>query len=43
MSGTFGHQEQTNYNAHYQTYGYHPLVVFDVFHDSNFRAMNNSG
>ena len=26
---TYGHQEQANYNAHYQTYGYHPLVVFD--------------
>lgn len=28
-SDTFGRQEQTNYNAHYQTYGYHPLVAFD--------------
>lgn len=28
-SNTFGRQEQTNYNAHYQTYGYHPLVAFD--------------
>jgi len=26
---TFGRQEQANYNAHYQTYGYHPLVAFD--------------
>ncbi|MFL2132189.1 transposase, partial [Ruoffia sp. FAM 20858] len=26
-SDTFGHQEQTDYNAHYQTYGYHPLVA----------------
>lgn len=28
-SDTFGHQEQTDYNAHYQTNGYHPLVAFD--------------
>lgn len=26
---TYGHQEQANYNDHYQTYGYHPLVAFD--------------
>lgn len=26
---TFGHQEQANYNTHYQTYGYPPLVAFD--------------
>lgn len=26
---TFGHQEQSNYNAHYQTYGHHSLVSFD--------------
>ncbi|WP_225743258.1 IS1380 family transposase [Marinilactibacillus sp. Marseille-P9653] len=28
-SDTYGHQEQTDYNAHYKTYGYHPLVAFD--------------
>ena len=28
-SDTFGHQEQTAYNAHYGTNGYHPLVAFD--------------
>lgn len=28
-SDTYGNQEQTDYNAHYQTYGYHPLVCFD--------------
>jgi len=28
-SDTFGFQEQTDYNAHYQTNGYHPLVAFD--------------
>ena len=26
---TFGDQEMTDYNAHYQTTGYHPLVAFD--------------
>jgi len=26
---TYGHQEKANYNAHYQTNGYHPLVAFD--------------
>jgi hypothetical protein len=29
-SDTFGSQEDANYNAHYQTLGYHPLVVFDA-------------
>ena len=28
-SDTFGNQEQTAYNAHYGTNGYHPLVAFD--------------
>ena len=28
-SDTFGHQEQTAYNAHYGTNGYHTLVAFD--------------
>lgn len=28
-SDTFGNQEQTDYNAHYQTTGYHPLLAFD--------------
>lgn len=26
---TFGKQEDTNYNAHYGTYGFHPLVAYD--------------
>lgn len=26
---TYGHQENTAYNAHYQTVGFHPLVAFD--------------
>lgn len=28
-SDTFGNQEMTDYNAHYQTTGHHPLVAFD--------------
>ena len=27
-SDTFGNQEKSDYNAHYQTNGYHPLVAF---------------
>lgn len=26
---TYGYQENANYNAHYQTNGYHPLIAFD--------------
>ncbi len=26
---TYGHQEQADFNAHYGTIGYHPLVAFD--------------
>lgn len=26
---TYGHQEKSNYNAHYQTNGYHPLIAFE--------------
>lgn len=41
---TYGHQEQANYNAHYQTYGYHPLVAFDgmtgYFLKAELRAEN---
>lgn len=29
---TFGKQENTDYNAHYGTYGYHPLVAYDGVH-----------
>src|SRR5699024_10493978 len=28
-SDTFGNQESTDYNAHYGTTGYHPLLAFD--------------
>jgi hypothetical protein len=27
---TFGEQEFSDFNAHYQTYGFHPLVAFDA-------------
>ncbi|AXI00766.1 hypothetical protein DV702_14270 [Sporosarcina sp. PTS2304] len=26
---TYGQQEMTAYNVHYQTIGFHPLVAFD--------------
>lgn len=28
-SDTYGEQEKTDYNTHYQTNGYHPQVAFD--------------
>ncbi|EIC1657164.1 transposase [Listeria monocytogenes] len=28
-SDTFGNQEKSHYNAHYQTNGYHLLVAFE--------------
>ena len=34
-SDTFGNQEQTDYNAHYGTNGYHPLVAFDGLNGDN--------
>ena len=30
-SDTFGNQESTDYNVHYGTTGYHPLLAFDGF------------
>ncbi|HAZ1111357.1 TPA: IS1380-like element IS1678 family transposase, partial [Enterococcus faecium] len=42
-SDTFGHQEQTNYNTHYQTYGYHPLVAFDGLTGDFLKAELRSG
>ncbi|TLQ08988.1 IS1380 family transposase [Marinilactibacillus psychrotolerans] len=42
-SDTFGHQEQTDYNAHYQTYGYHPLVAFDGLTGDFLKAELRSG
>lgn len=42
-SDTFGHQEQTYYNAHYQTYEYHPSVAFDGFTGDFLKAELRSG
>lgn len=43
-SDTFGNQEKTDYNAHYGTNGYHPLVAFDgqtgLFLDAELRSGN---
>src|SRR5699024_10808647 len=30
-SDTFGHQDGSDFNTHYQTNGYHPLLAFDNF------------
>lgn len=35
---TFGKQENTDYNAHYGTYGYHPLVAYDGIHGDFLKA-----
>ena len=42
-SDTFGNQEQTAYNAHYQTTGYHPLVAFDGLTSDFLKAKLRSG
>ncbi|MFV8240744.1 IS1380 family transposase [Aerococcus viridans] len=42
-SDTFGNQEQTDYNAHYQTNGYHPLVAFDGLTGDFLKAKLRSG
>ena len=42
-SDTFGHQEQTAYNAHYGTNGYHPLVAFDGLTGDFLKAKLRSG
>ncbi|MDN6296099.1 MAG: IS1380 family transposase [Alkalibacterium sp.] len=42
-SDTFGHQEQTDYNAHYQTFGYHPLLAFDGLTGDFLKAELRSG
>lgn len=45
-SDTFGNQEAANYNTHYDTNGYHPLVAFDgltgVFLKAELRSGNVS-
>lgn len=40
---TYGKQEQTNFNAHYQTYGYHPLVAYDAVTGLCLKAQLRSG
>ena len=42
-SDTFGNQEQTDYNFHYQTNGYHPLVAFDGLTGDFLKAKLRSG
>lgn len=42
-SDTFGGQERTDYNAHYQTNGYHPLVAFDGLTGDFLKAKLRSG
>lgn len=42
-SDTFGHREQTDFNARYPTYGYHPLVAFDGFTGDFLKAELCSG
>lgn len=40
---TFGRQEQTDYNAHYGTHGYHPIVAFDGLTGDFLKANLRSG
>lgn len=42
-SDTFDHQEETAYNAHYGTNGYHPLVAFDGLTGDFLKAKLRSG
>ena len=42
-SDTFGHQEMTDYNAHYQTSGYHLLGAFDGLTGDFLQAELRSG
>ena len=42
-SDTYGNQEKTDYNAHYQTNGYHPLVAFDGLTGDFLKAELRSG
>lgn len=42
-SDTFGNQEQADYNVHYQTNGYHPLVAFDGLTGDFLKAKLRSG
>lgn len=42
-SDTFGSQEQTDYNTHYGTHGYHPIVAFDGLTGDFLKAKLRSG
>ena len=42
-SDTFGNQESTNFNSHYGTTGYHPLVAFDGLTGDFLKAELRSG
>ena len=42
-SDTYGNQEKTYYNAHYQTNDYHPLVAFDGLTGDFLKAELRSG
>lgn len=42
-SDTFGNQEDANFNAHYGTNGYHPLVAFDGLTGDFLKAERRSG
>ena len=40
---TYGNQEKSDYNAHYQTTGFHPLVMFDGLTGDLIKAELRSG
>lgn len=40
---TYGNQENSAYNAHYRTTGFHPLVAFDCLTGMCLNAINRSG
>lgn len=40
---TYGKQEKTDFNAHYQTYGYHPLVAYDALTGICLKTQLRSG
>lgn len=43
QSDTYGKQEQSAYNAHYGTVGFHPLVAFDGFTGDFLKAQLRPG
>lgn len=40
---TFGHQEKSDFNSHYRTFGYHPLVAFDAITGLFLKSQLRSG